>query len=255
MIERKRQWWDRTFSERQRLLERTFGCSQPPGAPRGNVLPLQWDRMEIPGACCLVIPPTPTNESVRFPHEDWMYLTLGLTQPVDPEHLRVLREATSPTSYESEFALLTREAADWAPSLLQQVMWYVRARRPLNPGDRLPMRFERTSDGSGIEAILGDTSEPDCRPVGPMRAILVWPMLADRRRLRTSIGGFRVMGLVTITQPEWDYARTVGAAPLQRLLMRAGFGARSEAERRCVVSTATQQELEDACGSPPDAVV
>lgn len=245
MNEQKRRWWDRTFGERQRLLERSFGRSRPPGAPAGNVLPLQWDRMEIPGACCLVIPPTTPGESVRFPHEDWMYLTHGLTQPVDPDHWRKLKQAEKPSSYGSEFALLTREPFEWAPPLLQQVMWYVRARRPLQPHDRLPMHFERSSDGS-VEALLGDTSEPGVTPVGPMRALLVWPMAARGIRLRTSIGTFKILYLVTITQPEWDYAREVGTTPLQWLLTRAGFGKRSELDRRCVVSTASQGELAEA---------
>lgn len=231
MIEATRAWWERTFAERQLALARALGPSHPPGGEPGHVIPLGWSRMEIPGACCMVIPPTAPGDRVRCPHEQWVYVSVGLTQPVDPDHLHALRESESPTSYDAEFAILTRRPCDWAPPLLQQVMWYVRARRPLGVGDRLPMRFEQASNGVAIEALLGDTSEPGCRPRGPMRALLVWPLLAGRRRPRTSIGAFEVRLLTTITQPEWDLARRLGPEELVRRLDAAGVARCAEVDR------------------------
>lgn len=233
MGESTQAWWDRTFAERLAILVRDFGQSHPPGGARGSILPFKWSRMEIPGAACLVIPPTRRFEEVASPHRHWLYVTVGLTQPVDPDHLHTLLESEGPSSYEAEFAVMTRRPADWAPPLLQQVMWYVRARRPLNPGDRLPVRFESSTAGDGsLEALLGDTSEPGCRPVGPMRALLVRPLRSCRGDPGTSIARFDVRLLLTITQAEWDLARRVGPNELACRLDALGLGECSVVERR-----------------------
>ncbi|MBI3723648.1 hypothetical protein HY251_06800, partial [bacterium] len=83
------QWFERTFGEREQELIRIFGELHPPGM----VKPLRWQRMEhaharaprvLPCACVVTFAPE-LGGGEREKHEDWLYVTHGLTQPEGPE--------------------------------------------------------------------------------------------------------------------------------------------------------------------------
>jgi hypothetical protein len=229
-------WWQRTFAERHAEFVRFFGRTRPPGSADGNVLAFEWDYVQIPGACCMVFPPTPGDGRDAAARDFWVYATHGLAQPLTRGQADAIRASGVPTSYDAEFLILTRNAAGWAPAVLQQVMWYARDMRPLNTGDRLPFAFER--QGDGVEGLLGDTDDKEpASLVGATRALIAWPLLAGGpASLTTSTGSTELRVLTTITQGEWDFARRLSSAHLLLLLRHGGVGQLSAADRSCVVT-------------------
>ena len=227
-------WWEQTWGERQEEVERVYGPSHPPGSPEGYVTAFAWDDVSIPGGCCLVFPP---REAAEPWHRDWVYAGLGLTQPLGPEDVPGSREeAADRPGYDAEFGIVLAEPADWAPSLIRQLMWYVRAEMPIGAGDRMPFGAERTSDGT-IDANIGDQAADGVPLVGEMRALLFWPYLAaPRSTFTTATGSFTLLIGTAITAGEWEFARRLSSEHLLLLLHRAGVGQRSDLHRRCLTT-------------------
>jgi hypothetical protein len=241
MRDERTRWWQRTFAERHALLERHFGPSHPPGSAAGHVLALEWERIAIPGACCMVFPPGEGNGRERRARRDWLYVTHGLTQPLDDDHLAALAASDEPSGFEAEFAVLTPGPADWAAPLLQQVMWFVRDRNPLGFGDRVPMYFERTVDG--VEALLGECDDVANPIVGAMRSLVVCPLLDGPAAYATSVGSFEIRVVTPITAAERDHARRTSSVHLLLLLAKLGIGQRGDPLRPCVFDDPRAAEL------------
>ena len=229
-------WWQWTFDERREALEAVFGPSRPPGSPEHYVLTFKWDDVDIPGGSCLVFPPQTDVAPPREPHDDWLYVSLGLTQPRRPR-----KGARVGPGYASEFAVLVRDAADWVAPVIRKLMWYVRARRPIVAGDRMPFGFERLPGGA-VEATIGEIVTGNNAVVGEMRALLFWPILSNRSVFTTSTGPFQLLVATAITGAEWELAKALSTEHLLLLLHRAGIGQCSDPMRRSVTSV---PELED----------
>jgi len=84
-------FWKRTWQERSDILKLAYGDTSPPE----TVISFSWrDRIRCPGACALALPPVEASrDPVRHRRDDWLYLTMGLSQPVDLEQLQAEREA------------------------------------------------------------------------------------------------------------------------------------------------------------------
>lgn len=244
-------WWDETWGERQAEVERVYGASHPPGSPEGYVTAFDWDDVSIPGGCCLVSPPR--ELSVAW-HRDWIYASLGLTQPGSPNGVPGSprredgdddegHEAADRTGYHAELGLVLAEPADWATNVIRQLMWYVRARTPIGAGDRMPFGAERAPDGS-VDANIGDQAADGVPLVGEMRALVFWPHLAARATFTTATGSFALLIGTAITAGEWDFAKRLSSEHLVLLLHRAGVGQRSDLHRRCLTTDpATAEHL------------
>lgn len=245
------QWWEETWGERQAEVERVYGASHPPGSPEGYVIAFDWDDVSIPGGCCLVFPPRELSEPW---HRDWIYASLGLTQPGSPDEVRVPprgadegendegdEAAADRAGHRAELGLVLVEPAGWAANVLRQLMWYVRAEMPIGAGDRMPFGAERTPGGS-IDANIGDQAGDGVPLVGEMRALLFWPYLAARSTFTTATGSFSLLVGTAITAGEWELAKRLSSEHLLVLLHRAGVGQRSDLDRRCLTTDAAAAE-------------
>ena len=224
---RRRQWWARVWDERQDAIEAVYGPSEPAGYPAGYVRSFDWDDIEIPSGCCLTCPPVAVGSSAAEPRPHWLYATLGLTQPDSPEHAKELAALPGRHVYAHEYGLLLAEPAEWAPRLLRQLMWFVRTHAPVNAGDRVPFGAEVDEDGK-IDANLGDQAADGVPVAGSMRALVVWPNLANTTAFSTSADEFDLLICTAITGPEWDLARRLSSEHLLLLLMRCGVGQRTD---------------------------
>src|SRR5215510_14396670 len=91
-------FWERTWKEREDEVRRRFGPTEPPGWVTGY----SWPDIRLPGACGLTFPPVNDISDQRGAwhlRHDWLYLSLGLTQPLDRE--QVTREREAGKSYSS----------------------------------------------------------------------------------------------------------------------------------------------------------
>jgi hypothetical protein len=227
-------WWEDTFAERRRELERVYGVTHPPGSPQEYAVLFEWDDVNIPGGCCLVFPP---RETAAAGHLDWVYASLGLTQPLVPDDVVTVSEAADParSGYAAELGLVLAGPADWAPRVIRQLMWYVRARAPIAAGDRMPFGAEQAPDGS-VDANIGDQAAAGAPVLGGMRALVFWPHLVAPATFTTATGAFSLLIGTTITAGEWEFARRRSSEHLLLLLHRAGPGQRSDLWRPCLTT-------------------
>ena len=236
------QWWERVWSEREDALDAAFGRSHPPGSAEGNVLAFAGCgagdfRMLIPGACAHVYPPVPDGGvGLIAPRADWLYATVGLSQPRGPEDEPWDDPARGPNLSGTgvEFALRVAEPCDWAPDLLRVLMGYHVGQTRLYPGHRIAGGF-RALDTGVTSWFLGSPEPGLIEPADATRAWFLWPTLGAPRWFTTSTGNFELLGIVNITADEWAYARRTSGAHLQLLLCRAGVGQRCEVGRPSVL--------------------
>jgi hypothetical protein len=74
-------FWERTWKERSEAVNLAFGETDP----MRMVVSFSWrDRIRLPGACALQFPPIEARrDPMRYQRVDWLYLSLGLSQPLD----------------------------------------------------------------------------------------------------------------------------------------------------------------------------
>lgn len=123
-----RQWWEKKWQEREDALIEVFGESCPPGAREGHVLsldmmwPKKWPKVTIPGACIQVSPPVQDGtHPTRIPRSDWLYLTLGLSQPEGPNEVPPQRsrdDLKNLSWFGAEFGVPLEAPENWVPAFL-----------------------------------------------------------------------------------------------------------------------------------------
>jgi hypothetical protein len=203
------QWWHRTWEERFDELQNALGPAND------LVTSFSWkDRIRVPGACAVTLPP-----QAREPHRraDWLYVSFGLSQPPNPEEVRerkAKRDFHSGRGY--ELAVLSADAAPWAPGALYDLLTRLTELRAAAPvsGDMIP--FGRKLSRSA-------------------RYLLLWPY-RPRPLFITSTGRVDVLVATGVTDAERGLAQARSAAHLVLLLARCGVGQRTDLHRPCVTT-------------------
>lgn len=239
------QWWEKKWREREDALIEVFGESWPPGAPEGHVLSLQmmhpqeWPDVAIPGACIQVFPPVPQgSHPTRLRRSDWLYLTLGLSQPPAPDELAPQRsrdDLQNLSWYGAEFGILLEVPENWVFSYLQEVMGYTLSESPVRGGHRIPFGFTLTNSNDRTW-FMGDPSDLGVSALDETRAMIFWPYLGPAGLFLTSTGSFEILIGTSITGDEWAYAKETSSAHLLWLLCQAGIVQRTIFGRRSVLS-------------------
>ena len=228
-------FWERTWQEREQEIRRRFGPTEPPDP----VIPFSWDDIRLPGACALVFPPVHETTDPRgawHRRDQWLYLTLGLTQPLDKRQVeRERRAGKQYSSYGFELGILTDEPADWPTGALYVFVSHVTDGVELDWGHRFAFGFHRTADGT-LGVFTGMPSELGIDPMGDIRAMLFWPYLFPEASFVTSTGKAIIYIATGITEDEWELAKATTTAHVLLLLCRAGIGQRTDPKRRSVLN-------------------
>ena len=213
-------FWEQTWEERGEASRLAFGETEPPGM----VVSYSWpDRIRLPGACALQLPPTAeSRDPLRHRRDEWLYLTIGLSQPLDREEVKSKRAAGSSYSARGfELGLLTESQSDWPAEALYWFLTHITDGEEIAWGDRFPIGFLRRDEGA-LGVCVGNTEGLDLE--GEIRAVLFWPYLFPDGQLVTSTGKFMVLIATGITEDEWEAAKQTTTAHLLLLLCRAGIG-------------------------------
>jgi len=228
-------FWERTWQERADVVTLAYGPTSPPD----TVISFSWtdDPLRCPGACALRFPPIHESRyPIRHRRDDWLYLTMGLSQPLDKE--QVENEKTAGKSYSAygiEFAFVVPTEESWPSEALYYFMTYMTEGEEIQWGDRFPFRFYRTNNGD----LAVQTGNPSTvSPVGSIRAVLFWPFLFPDWEFLTSTGKFMILVATGITEREWEAAKRTTTAHLLLLFCRAGVGQRTLPERQCLFADA-----------------
>lgn len=230
-------FWERTWQERRDEIYRAYGDTWPPD----TVHAFSWDDIRCPGACALALPPLEqSREPVRHRREDWLYLSLGLSQPIDKKQFQAEREAGKQYSaFGLEFAFLTPKESPWAIEALYYFMTYMTEGEYINWGDRFPFLFHLREETLAV--MTGNPKKDQVTPVGKIRAVLFWPFLFPDWEFVTTTGKFMVMIATGITQQEWDLAKRTTTAHVMLLLQRSGIGQRTIHDRACLLESSRWQ--------------
>jgi hypothetical protein len=232
-------WWERTFAARENELESFFGRSHPSGAAEGDVL--AFDRcgsgeheILIPSGCAHVCPPNPAPRDQELKRLNWLYVTVGLSQPSDPDERPWDDESRGRklSGRGVEFAAITSEPGDRLATFLAEIMGYHAARSRLYTGHRVAGGFYEPERGT-VSWFLGVPERDGITPFGATRAFLFWPLLGAPRWFTTDTGNFEILCATNISAPEWDYARQTSSAHLQLLLCQTGVGQQMSCDRPC----------------------
>jgi hypothetical protein len=225
-----REWWERTWQEREDLIRRIFGDTQPPGMVRAFF----WEELRygVPGGCAMIFPP-------RLSRLDWLVLTHGMSQPFGPAEVH---GSDHPSAYGYEFGILSKKEPVWAPAALRLLITYVKqSGKPILRGHRVPFAFFKDSENT-IRPHLGKTAL-DQQPYGETRALIFWPYMLHPSGFSTSTGYFSILIGTSITEMEWDMAKATSSEHLLVLLFRAGLGQVCDLERR-TLTLSSQWKLE-----------
>jgi hypothetical protein len=234
------QWFMRTFEERENALDEWFGKSHPPGCPQGHVVSFHIcgsgnHQTLIPGACAHVCPPRVRGHEPRpITRGDWLYVSVGLSQPAGPEDQPWDNSdrGCRLSGHGVEFAICVPEASNWPASFLAELLGYAARQSPVYQGHRIPFGLYQAASEQ-TQWFVGFDKDLGIKPVGPIRALLFWPLLCAPRWFTTSTGNFELLCATTITQSEWEYARQTSSAHLLLLLCEAGIGQTSFTQREC----------------------
>lgn len=183
----------------------------------------------MPGACALTLPPA---EGENLPQRrEWLFLTMGMSQPLDAREVRDRRANGAFHSGRGyEFGVLADAPATWPATLLYDLITYVTEPNAATVGwgDRFAFGIY-VVDGAE-QAFVGAV---DLQPVGELRGLLVWPYLPKPFFL-TSTGKADVLIVTGITQGEWDLAKSTSSPHLLLWLTRTGIGQRTSVTRACL---------------------
>ncbi len=228
----EREHFERTWTEREDLLEQTFGPTHPPGSEEGQVLavpPGHPLRTRFPGLCIYVYRPDPENG-----REDWLYVTHGPTQP--PSIAETSSTGRSGSGF--ELGMRVREPGEWVPQAILALLHYsLIAEPPLGQGHRVAFSIIH-DDEQRLRPVLSlptDLDEGE-RLAGDAAGLLLWPTLDPWRGFKTSTGAFHILMATAITQPEWELARETSSVHLLNLLHLAGVEQRCDPLRSSVTA-------------------
>jgi hypothetical protein len=254
--EHDQDFWARTWQERHDAIEATVG-------PMHDEVVSFSRRLghRIPGACAVTVPPVEDGPLRRV---EWLYLSVGLSQPLSASQARERRqEGENHSGFGYEFGVLTDGDAAWAPELLCELVAYF-----TEPGARLVGWGDRIAFGlyviDGARHVLVGGVD-DREQSGELRALLVWPY-RRRRHFLTSTGKTDLLIATGITEGEWSLAKATTSQHLLLLLQRGGVGQTTDLTRACVTSNAwamsawsdiqklTAREAWDRAMQPSDGV-
>jgi hypothetical protein len=228
-------FWERTWQERGDEVRRRFGPTDPPD----YVVSFSWKDVRLPGACALIFPPVLETGDPRgawHRRDHWLYLTLGLTQPLDKKQVeRERRAGKQYSSYGFELGVLTADRADWPAQALYLFLSHITEGMNLKWGDRFAFGFQNESGGK-IVPFTGLGQDLGITPVGDIRAVLFWPYLLPDSGFVTSTGKAMIFIATGITGDEWELAKSTTTAHVLLLLCRAGVGQRTDPGRQSVLT-------------------
>jgi hypothetical protein len=204
-------WWSQTWEERGAAVRRELGETEPPGC----VTSFSWDDpgQAVPGACAMSFPP-------RGRRDCWLYLSLGITQPVE--------EGAARSDW--EFCVYSRSAQSWPNRLLYElVSGWREAPDHLSRGHWLPVTFFKNARGQldCAAATLPDSVQRE----GAMRGLYLWPSTMDRTLFEVNTGNFFLMCATLVTENEERLADRTSPPHLLLALKRLGIGQVSDPYR------------------------
>jgi len=211
--------WLKLWEERRQAVERVLGGTTPPG----EVLPFSWQCYTLPGACALTFAPCETRD-------DWLYMTLGLTQPVQ----------WGCESSPWEFCVRTRETAPWAHQLLYDLTtYYLSQQGEVERGLYLPLVFFSDRSNRLCVGLTDDTS--GLSVVGKMSGLYLWD---DQRHLRfdVSSGAFGLLGALGVRPEEDELAQETTPPHLILLFTELGIDHSLDPHRESVTQIAGFQD-------------
>lgn len=218
-------WWRLTWKERETLLQSHFGVP----FPSGQVTGFFWDNPEImiPGACAMTFPP-------KCPQRiDWLTISHGLTQPLE---IHKSDSTDLASGYGYEFGFLTREHSPWCAHALYLILTYLQERkRSIDRGSRVPMWFSQDNENTPAVNLGTVPHDVPIPPLGLMRAMLFWPYMLYPGGFDTSTGYFSILLGTSITEEEWDMAKSTSSSHLLLLLFEAGIGQVCDINRRSII--------------------
>jgi hypothetical protein len=185
------------------------------------VYSFSWKDYLLPGACALAFKPAPDN---------FLYMTLGLTQPL---------RRNDPT-YPWEFSVRTRERADWCVDLLYQLLTqWLWTKGKMWFGYHLPLKFFIGHDGKMWASIAERVQHKQV--VGSIRGLYLW---TDDSGFRFGLTGgeFALLAVVAVTEDEDRLARETTPAHVMLLLHRMGVDQVCDPHRHSVLSLPSASE-------------
>ena len=199
----------------------------------------------MPGACALQLPPIDeSRDPTRYRQGTWLYLTMGLSQPLDRDQVKAERAAgKSYSAHGYELGFLTESKDEWPIDALYAFLTHITDGEVIRWGDRFPMGFCHRPDG-GLSSYVGNINGLDV--VGQIRAVLFWPYLFPDGQFVTSTGKFMVFIATGITEDEWELAKQTTTVHLLLLLCRAGVGQKTMPSRSSLLREARWQAEWDA---------
>jgi hypothetical protein len=204
--------WILRWNERGEAVRAVLGETVEPGM----VHSFSWKDFILPGACAMTYQQGEGN---------FLYMTLGLTQPLN----------ATDAIYPWEFAVRTREHAEWPVDLLYQLLsQWLWEKGDMGFGYHLPLMFYIGNDGR-IWASISERVQ-DCRAVGTLRGLYLWTDSA-RMRFKVSAGDFGILTVVGVTEDEGKLANETTPAHLMLFLRRMGVTQTCDPYRRSVLHT------------------
>ena len=206
--------WTLRWYERGKSVRAVLGDTFEPGM----VHSFSWQDFVLPGACAMTFKPSLDHGN------SWLYMTLGLTQP-----LRATDKA-----FTWEFCIRTKQKVSWPVDLLYQLLsQWLWEKGDMGFGYHLPFTFFVGHDGNLWASI--SESVGDCEAVGTIRGIHLWAD-ASRIRFRTSADQFSLLTAVGVTEDEDRLAVATTPAHLMLMLRRMGVRQICDPYRQSVLS-------------------
>jgi hypothetical protein len=253
-------WFIRTFKEREDALDAILGPSHPPQSPEGHVLSINKcgsgeHAVLIPGACLHLCPPVLAScEGGPRERPNWVYASVGLSQPADPDDKpRNGERGSNLSAHGVEFGMVVSEPAEWIGSFFAELMGYASAVSPIYIGHRFPFGLHRK--GGKTSWFIGHPEELEVKAFGETRALIFWPYLGGPRWLTTGTGSFEFLCATAITGEEWEYAKQTSSPHLLVLLFEAGVGQLSRFDRTSLFAqTRFRRRAEDLASESREQV-
>jgi hypothetical protein len=206
--------WTLRWNVRGKSVRAVLGDTVEPGM----VQSFSWKDYILPGACAM------TFKTSHGGEDGWLYMTLGLTQP-----LRLTDKA-----FPWEFCVRTKERVTWAVDLLYQLLsQWLWEKGDVGFGYHLPLRFFIGHDGNMWASISERVQHREV--VGTIRGLHLWTD-ATRMKFGTSSDEFGLLTAVCVTEEEDHLADATSPAHLMLLLRCMGICQICDPYRRSVLS-------------------